>query len=302
MRNLTDKLLAIGMDGRLDMNLTSSAVDGIRRLALADDNTTLSSLHFETASLSGVIELISTEVAFAGSNHAALFNLPTFGAAAIPLQTARALWRNNCSFPLTAGIHGTYDYEFSSIRKKSDITGIDFQLFQERFVRASISVGHSSQFAHALAGVLGEMCDNIVDHSEWKGDVFSSLIGYAVTNEFTSFAVSDLGKGILASLRTSAQWHQLATAGEALKAAVLRGATSRRGHTEGGGFKVLLKNLVNRNSSLRFRSDDMVLSMGENNDASEAHIMRSPPLKGFQVGLVCGIRGKPAEFPLKISH
>lgn len=284
------------------MNLTSSAVDGIRRLVLADDKSTLSSLRFENASLSGVMEFISTEVAFAGSKQAALFSLPSFGAAALPLQTARALWRNNRAFPLHAGIHGTYDYEFSSIRKKSDITGLDFQLFQERFVRASVSVGHSSQFAHALAGVLGEMCDNVVDHSEPKGDVFSSLVGYAVTNDFTSFAVSDLGRGILASLQTSAKWQHLATAEEALKAAVLQGASSRRGHTEGGGFKVLLKNLVNRDSSLRFRSDDMVLVMGENSNSSEAHIMRSPPLRGFQVGMVCGTRGRPVEFPLKISH
>jgi len=283
------------------MTLTSSAVDGIRRLVLANDKNTLSSLRFETASLSGVIELISTEVAFVGSNQAALFNLPSFGAATLPLQSARTLWQNHGSFPLNAGIHGTYNYEFSSIRKKSDITGPDFQLFQERFVRASISAGHSSQFAHALAGVLGEMCDNVVEHSELKGDIFSSLVGYAVTTDFTSFAVSDLGIGILASLQTAAKWQHLSTAGEALKAAVLQGATSRRGHNEGGGFKVLLKNLVNRDSSLRFRSDDMVLVMGETDNSSEAHIMRSPHLRGFQVGMVCGTHGRPVEFPLKIS-
>jgi hypothetical protein len=185
--------------------------------------------------------------------------------------------------------------EFFRVRAVEDKTGLAFSYFQQRFSSSLKTAGYPPGFANALGKVIDEIADNIVQHSGENTEGFTGIAAYYVQGPSASFAVTDLGAGLLATLRASRRWRELSTAGAALRGVAIHHASSRDEQGEGEGFKQLFKALVDHNSLIRLRTDDAALIVGNSLNQREGGEMASPFLRGVQVSIQCGLRNKRAE-------
>ncbi|MEQ1735322.1 MAG: hypothetical protein ABL886_02685 [Rhodoglobus sp.] len=158
-------------------------------------------------------------------------------------------------------------------------------LFFDRFARSLRSHARlASATATAIARAAYDMADNAIQHSGSDDEhPASGAVGFEVVGTRLSFAVADTGRGVLASLKSSARWAHLASQRDALDLAVLKNA-SRRGNGQGYGFRDLLNALADQSGSLRFASDDAVLGL---DGTSQIHRTRRTAkrraLPGFQL-------------------
>jgi hypothetical protein len=204
-------------------------------------------------------------------------------------------WINRDHTEPAGDIHGTRRLEFFRLRTTQDKTSLNFELFLERFCRSLKQQGFPKSFANALSKVMDEMADNVVQHSGVFVDGFSGIAGYHIENKRAAFAVADIGRGILATLKDSPSWRHLSTAREALRAIVMRGASSRIEQGAGEGFRQLFGSLVDRNSIIRLRTDDSVLMIGDGLNEREGGELASPCLAGLQLSVICALGKRAAE-------
>lgn len=195
---------------------------------------------------------------------------------------------------------GAPEFELLAVRNGSDLVGTDGRLFLDRFSRSLNSHGFSPKDSRALAGALGEMADNILQHSAPTGaPPARGVIGYNVGDRWMSFAVADLGQGVLASLVANPRWASLNDDREALSHAVMHRATSRTEASYGDGFYDLHRALADMAGRLRFRSGEGVLLLdGRGAGARVATQRRTAFLPGFQLVVVCGLDSPPAHPPV----
>lgn len=153
-----------------------------------------------------------------------------------------------------------------------------------------VGIGFSKKFSYAMAGVMAEMSDNIVQHSNGLGEELTGLIAFQLTGEQVSFAVFDIGKGLLASLKSSEDWRHLTSASAAIEAVFRQGASSRVGQGQGEGFRQLFKSLTERNSLIRLRADDSCLSLSRENGEDRALTSVSVHLSGVHVTVCSNLR------------
>lgn len=154
--------------------------------------------------------------------------------------------------------------------------------------KAALAAGCPSQAVSRLMGAMGEIADNVVEHSESSSTGFVVFAGLA---GFFEFAIADNGIGVLASLRSNPEYAHLVDEGDALQCALTDGE-SRFGKAaqRGTGFSTLFKSLANMNASLRFRSGDHALDMhGKSPTLVNAHVARKPRAAGFMVSVRCAI-------------
>jgi hypothetical protein len=79
--------------------------------------------------------------------------------------------------------------------------GVEWRYYLDRFRRSLIDrLRLTPARAMGIAGALGEMVDNVVQHAG-LGAAPRGIIGYEVSEAALSFAVADLGRGVLSSLR-----------------------------------------------------------------------------------------------------
>jgi len=164
--------------------------------------------------------------------------------------------------------------------------GLEWRYFVDRFRRSlTTRLGLPGGTAQALAAVLQEMVDNVVDHAG-LGDAPAGIVAYDVSDEHFGFAVGDLGKGVLASLHENATHAGLATDGDALFSAVMRGA-SRRAGPKGKGFSDLLRALADLDGVLSFRSGSARLKLdGRGGGSRKVTPSNSPEMNGLQLSIV----------------
>jgi hypothetical protein len=154
--------------------------------------------------------------------------------------------------------------------------------------KAALAAGFPSQAVSRLLGAMGEIADNVLEHSDAAPTGFIVFCGRPGSFEF---AVADDGIGVLASLRSNQQYAHLADDGDALQCALTDGE-SRFGKAaqRGTGFSTLFRSLVNMNASLRFRSGDHALSIhGKSPTLVNAHVARKPYAAGFMTSVRCAI-------------
>lgn len=152
--------------------------------------------------------------------------------------------------------------------------------------KAALAARFPPQTVSRLMGAMGEIVDNVLEHSEAPGTGF--VVFGSRTGSF-EFAVADDGIGVLASLRSNPEYAYLVDEGDALQCALTDGE-SRFGKAakRGTGFSSLFRSLVNMNASLRFRSGDHALSMhGTSPTLVNAHVARKPRASGFTISLRC---------------
>jgi hypothetical protein len=183
--------------------------------------------------------------------------------------------------------------------------GSPWALFCMGFARSLRNIGgFDSELARALADVLHELVDNVLEHA---GPLHTppcrGVVGYHVVHGETTFAVGDLGQGVLKSLQTNPMHVRLSTSEAALVAVVRDHATRRTSFAEGGGIKLVFASLASLQGTLRFRSADAVLTVQGEFYRLPLRVARSPMLCGLQISVTCTPREAVAhsrqvnEFP-----
>ena len=124
---------------------------------------------------------------------------------------------------------------------------------------AAVAVGLPKGLVAGLMGALGELQDNVFEHS---GRPDSGLVAYGASTGAFEFVVADAGRGVLASLRENPEFTHLADSGAALRVAASDGA-SRHAHGTGHGYGVgqLFRALAHHAADLRFRSGNHALRL-----------------------------------------
>jgi hypothetical protein len=163
--------------------------------------------------------------------------------------------------------------------------GLEWEYYLDRFSRSLVSrVGVGKKKAQGLAGALTEMVDNVVDHSGLDDDR-RAVVAYAVSTEAFGFAVADVGRGVLNSLRDNPTHAHLGSDDGALMAAVGHGA-SRRPDASGMGFANLIQAVADLYGQWSFRSGNARLVIdGQGNGSRNLIRHSSPDLQGFQLSV-----------------
>ena len=133
-----------------------------------------------------------------------------------------------------------------------------------------------------LSGAIGEMVDNVLDHS---GEPGSGLIGFCGNEERFELAVGDTGMGVLASLRTNPKFSYLQDEGTAMSVAIQDG-NSRHGPVQdrGYGFGTLFRALNTLDAAVRLRSGDYALqTSGRKPGERNTEASQKATLRGFVV-------------------
>ncbi len=154
--------------------------------------------------------------------------------------------------------------------------------------RAAGAVGFPRKLAAQLVGAFEEIQCNVYDHS---GASASGLAAYRATARRFEFAVSDGGRGVLASLRSCPDYAHLTDHGAAL-VLMLKDGVSRygKGTSHGNGFRDLFRGLANMNGELRFRSGDQAVTIdGVNPRSMPATTSEKVPLVGFVASVICSL-------------
>ena len=169
------------------------------------------------------------------------------------------------------------------VRSVTDVTGQ--ALFGNRFRQSLVEIGSfSNEFANGVGGALEEMVDNVLQHStEEPGRGTLAVMAFEVRARSFCFALGDVGRGVLDSLRENARWKGLPDDDAALDAIVVHHA-SRRGADPGTGFKLVVRTLGDL-GAFRYRSGSAYLSI---ETEPGAHIRTtakgaSAPLSGVQL-------------------
>lgn len=155
----------------------------------------------------------------------------------------------------------------------------------------NIAVAHGLKraFVDGLIGALGELQDNVYEHSE---AFESGLAAYAVSAGVFEFVVADAGIGVLASLRRNPEFASMADSGDALKVAASDGA-SRFDRSTGHGFGIgtLFRALARDAGELRFRSGDHAMSICGNRPSLTGRV--DVVQKAWLDGLIVSVRCTP---------
>lgn len=188
--------------------------------------------------------------------------------------------------------HGAPPVEIRPAPVRDELDGTDWALFLQRFERAlKLHGGFAQKLATSLSSALAEMVGNVIEHSTPQGHLAQpSIVGFQVEKDSMTYAVADLGRGVLASLQENPLWSHLQTSRAALEAAILQHATRRQQMRQGAGFRQVVRALADMHGHLRFRSGDAVLLLDGRGDTREAVQRRSPPMQGLQLAVRCSLR------------
>lgn len=138
----------------------------------------------------------------------------------------------------------------------------------------------------SLIGAMGEMQDNVYEHS---GAARTGMVAYAVTDRTFEFVVADRGMGVLETLHQNPDYAYLPDAGAALTQAIRPGvsrfpAASGRGQ----GFVQLCRSLVTHRVELRFRSGDHALMLCPTDNPLDGHqrLTHTSALAGLTISAI----------------
>lgn len=202
--------------------------------------------------------------------------------------------------PSTLNMWDVRSLEFFPIRNREWADAKIYHPFKSRFCKAAKQAGFGKK-AEALSGALGEMADNVAQHSGSNPACPAlGIIGYYICEGHISFSIADLGRGALDSLKENPTWSQLQNSKDALLAIILKHASRRPYGGDGEGFKEVFRSLSNLNGLIELFSGDGRIRIRSTSSGSEASPQFTGYLSGFQITVNCSLAGEPGEriFPL----
>jgi hypothetical protein len=159
--------------------------------------------------------------------------------------------------------------------------GQPFMLFQERFKAALRQGGVSSEPAHALVGAFAEMANNAAEHSF---AAIPPVASFETRAERWTFSVTDVGCGVVESLRRNPAYATVRDGKNALSLALQHGVSGTGKAGRGTGFTTLFKSLADRRCTIRFRSAGVAAACTATSPtAASLEILVLPPRMGFHV-------------------
>jgi hypothetical protein len=181
--------------------------------------------------------------------------------------------------------HGS---RLGAFRTKHGESNSSWASFRVEAHKAVLSAGFTSQTAARLIGAMGEIVDNVTEHSQ---AATTGLVAFNARRESFEFIVADAGVGALASLQTNSEYAHLRDEGDALQCALTDGETRfGRAAGRGTGFSQLFKSLATLNASLRFRSGDHALTIeGKSPTLINALVAKKPRAVGFFTSVRCTV-------------
>jgi hypothetical protein len=158
--------------------------------------------------------------------------------------------------------------------------------FAMRAKRAATGGGFADDQAGQLVAAIGELRDNIRDHSQ---RVETGYLVYDVAPNRFEFVVADSGIGVLQSLRLHPHFAYLSDAGKALELALSEGVSRHYDEKDRGrGFRPIFIGLANASRHLRFRSGDHSREIVRANGGGlEAATHQRANLDGFLCSVAC---------------
>ena len=152
--------------------------------------------------------------------------------------------------------------------------------------RSAVGAGFPKPIAAQLTAALGELHNNIYEHSE---DMDSGIIAFQARPGQFELAVVDGGIGVLQSLRKNPGYAGITDSGDALRLALTDGISRfRQKSARGYGFHPLFVGLANMHSTMRFRSGDHALVIdGRNPTLITARTSQKPNISGFLISVIC---------------
>jgi anti-sigma regulatory factor (Ser/Thr protein kinase) len=172
----------------------------------------------------------------------------------------------------------------TSTRPSDDSTAwVEFCVAAEH---AAVQEGFPKSVSAQLIGAIGEMQDNIYEHSRAAD---TGIVVFRAQPGSFEFLLADRGVGVLQSLSTCPDYEHLTDHGEALRLALTDGISRYgAGSGRGRGFRPLFIGLANLNAALRFRSGDHALTIdGQNPKSTPAKLAQKPKIDGFFASANC---------------
>ena len=173
----------------------------------------------------------------------------------------------------------------------SDADNLVWDQWAKHAENAALAAGLPRDLAAGLMGALGELQDNVLEHS---GRPDSGLVAYGASTDAFEFVVADAGRGVLASLRENPEFTHLADCGAALRVAASDGA-SRHVYSTGRGYGIsqLFRALAHDAAELRFRSGDHSLRLWGDAPSLTGHV--EIVQKAWLDGLTITVRCAPGQ-------
>ncbi|MFN7541669.1 MAG: hypothetical protein ACK5TN_02585 [Acidobacteriota bacterium] len=197
-----------------------------------------------------------------------------------PLMDALEQRKDRWICPAT---RGTALFRTSAAPSSDDQHWVEFCYAMQR---AADAAGFASSPAAQLVGAIGEMQDNIYQHS---GAPETGLVAFRATPGVLEWVVCDSGIGVLRSLTSCSEFAHVVDDGEALKLTLSDGV-SRHGRASGRGlgYQPLFTGLANLRGSLRFRSGNYALTIeGVNPGTLPSKLAQKARLSGFLISVRC---------------
>lgn len=268
------------------MELDARGVDGARDAWRSGRHAALESAQFTTLSLGASLEAACWAAEANDASALSLIRRWSVGSSTFEQGYAALI---SGQAPPRPGEHDAPASELARCPSRSELVdssvGVEWRYFLDRFRRSLIDrLRLTPGRARGIAGALGEMVDNVVQHAG-LGDTPRGIIGYEVSEAALSFAVADLGRGVLSSLRDNPTHRHISTDAAALVSAVTTGASSRPG-VAGTGFADLNRALADLDGYLTFRSGSARLFLdGRGGGARRHNVSNSPEMIGFQLSV-----------------
>lgn len=156
--------------------------------------------------------------------------------------------------------------------------------FVKRAELTARELGLTEMVAAGLAGAIGELADNVLQHSEAAP---TGIAAFARSTDRFEYVIADAGIGMLSSLRKTPEFAALRDDLEALPLAITPGI-SRRGRNSGFGYgyRAVFSPLRAASGSVRLRSGRAVLQVSGNGpQPDQARCSQRPDHRGVVVAV-----------------
>lgn len=153
-----------------------------------------------------------------------------------------------------------------------------------RLKRAAINAGFANDHGGKFAAAIGEMYNNVIEHSQAVG---TGYVAFDATPGRFEFVIADSGIGVLESLRSNPEYAHIGDSGTALERALNEGVSRHAEPGRGQGFRPLFIGLANISALIRFRSADYGRIIERSGESISSQTVQLAPLVGFLSSVTC---------------